>query len=44
MSTMRDSFRMCLRLYIWKLVRAEKAAREWSAMQAVPTPEEENAD
>lgn len=39
--TMRDSFRMCLRMYIWKLVIAEKAVKTWSAARPAPATDED---
>jgi DNA-binding MltR family transcriptional regulator len=35
----RDTFKACLRMYIWKLVTSAKSARDWIASQPEPTPE-----
>jgi hypothetical protein len=37
LSTVRGSFRMCLRFYIWKLVQTEKEALAWMAARPVRT-------
>jgi DNA-binding MltR family transcriptional regulator len=41
LSTVRDSFRMCLRLYIQKLIVTEKTVKNWSANRPAPEPEGE---
>lgn len=39
LSAWRDTFKMCLRLYIWKLVMSTKRVNQWSAARPEPTPE-----
>lgn len=39
LSTWRDSFKICLRLYIWKLVMSTKRVEQWSAARPEPTRE-----
>jgi DNA-binding MltR family transcriptional regulator len=39
LSTWRDSFKLCLRFHIWKLVSNTKRVNQWSAARPEPTPE-----